>query len=107
MDEAVPKFIRHSDSEAARHPNYLLVTTVPWPSAKGSFHTTIEWHSNGATQAGRGAGDGMQRSPSKAETTPRVRTLVEREPLNAAQAREKAAALARQHAVPVVLTVVR
>lgn len=99
MDEASPQFVQHSEEEAARHRNYLLVTTVPWPSAKGAFHTTIEWHTAGGAAGSGDAGAG--------EATPRVRTLVEREPLDAKLARDKATNLARRYGVPVVLTVLR
>ena len=99
MDEASPRFVQHSGEEAARHTSYLLVTTVPWPSAKGSFHTTIEWHTAGGAAGNGNAGAG--------EPTARVRTLVEREPLDVKQARDKAENLARRYSVPVVLVVAR
>lgn len=93
MDEPPPQFIQHSVEEAARHPSYLLVSTVPWPSAKGAFFTSIEWHTDGGNSGSGGVS--------------RVRTLVECEPIDAAQARLKAETLARRYRVPVVLTVHR
>ncbi len=93
MDEPAPQFIQHSAEEAARHASYLLVSTVPWPSAKGAFFTSIEWHTSGGASGSGGV--------------PRVRTLVEREPIDAAQARVRAETLARRFRVPIVLTVHR
>jgi hypothetical protein len=96
-DGGYPRFVPHSDEEVDRHTSFLRVTTFPFTTAKGAFLTNIEWCSAGGASGNGDAGGGA--------ATPRVRMLVEREPLDVRQARDRARALAQRHSVPVVLVV--
>lgn len=93
--DSYPRFLPYSEAEATRHDSYLLMTTVRFATQKGSFLTNIEWCSSGSPSGSANPG------------TARSRMLVEREPLDAAQAREKARTLAVRYKVPVVLVVER
>ena len=95
IHDAYPRFAQHSEQEARLHPSYLLVKTVTFATHKGDFLTNIEWCSAGGAGGNGDAGTGA--------ATIRVRMLVEREPLNASQARHKAHTLALRHRVPLVL----
>ena len=96
MPPSPPVFLAHSEREAARHPSYLLVSTVPCSSLKGLVATTITWHTRGADEAASGdeaVADG-QRPGGRGAPSPRVRMLAERVPLDAQAARQRAAELA-------------
>ena len=90
-----PHFAQYSEEEASKHESYLLVTTVRFATQKGTFLTNIEWCSSGSP------------SGSAQPGTARSRMLVEREPIGASQARDKARTLALRYRVPVVLVVER
>ena len=111
MPPLSPVFLPHSEREAARHPSYLLVSTVPCSSLKGLFATTITWHTRGADEADAVDADGEaaegQRPGGRGAPSPRVRMLAERVPLDATAARQRAVELAERHGIPVVLTVAR
>ncbi|HYD00924.1 MAG TPA: hypothetical protein VEB22_06825 [Phycisphaerales bacterium] len=92
-DGSSPRFTRHTDDEARQHPSFLLVTTIPFATAKGAFLTNIEWCS--ACRPNEAGGP----------ATPRVRMLVEREPIGRTAAHDRARVLAQRYAVPVVLVV--
>lgn len=96
-----PQFINYSEAEAQRHPSYLLVTTIPWPTTKAKTASTIEWHTRPEPAQPRNG------EPAPAPSAPRIRVLADREPLTADQARERAELLARRNGVPVVMTIRR